>query len=251
MDAELYKAFNVVEEKHWWFVARRSYIYNFLSRFMPCDGSLKFAEIGAGTGGNFTMLTHFGELDAIEMDENAIKLASLKADENDRLISIQRGWLPDNIPLNGQYDCVLALDVVEHVSEDKDAIESLIELVKPNGYVLVTVPAYQWLWSAHDEVNHHYRRYTAKSLKAHFDQSHVTVVKLGYFNTLLFPIALVRRLSQRLSKGPKNPHADLEIPGKLTNQILKFIFSLEAKWAGALTMPFGLSVIAMIRKHDN
>ena len=72
MDAELYEAFNVVEEKHWWFAARRTYIQAFLSRFIVTDGSLKLAEIGAGTGGNFNMLSRFGELDAIEIDETRL-----------------------------------------------------------------------------------------------------------------------------------------------------------------------------------
>ena len=251
MDAKLYEAFNVIEEKHWWFVARRAYIFACLSRFLPVGGSLKLAEIGAGTGGNFDMLTHFGVLDAIEMDEKAIKLATIKADDNDRVVSLNGGWLPDNIPLQGQYDCVLALDVVEHVRDDDAAIKTLVNLLKPSGFLLITVPAYQWLWSAHDEVNHHYRRYTAAKLKALFDDSAVKILNLGYFNTLLFPIALVRRLSRRWMKNTSCPHADLEMPGTLTNQCLNFIFSLESKWAGLISMPFGLSVITIVQKIDD
>lgn len=251
MDAKLYEAFNVIEEKHWWFVARRAYIYAYLSRFLQVDGSLKLAEIGAGTGGNFDMLTQFGVLDAIEMDEKAIKLAALKAGDNDRVVSLKVGWLPDNIPLHGQYDCVLALDVVEHVRDDADAVKTLVNLLKPSGFLLITVPAYQWLWSAHDEVNHHYRRYTAAKLKALFDETAVRILNLGYFNTLLFPIALVRRLSSRWTKNTESPHADLQIPGVLTNKCLNFVFSLESKWAGLISMPFGLSVIMIVQKNDD
>ena len=253
MDAKLYEAFNDVEAKHWWFVARRAYLKAFLSKFMPLDGSLALAEIGAGTGGNFNMLSKFGKLDAVEMDESALKLAKSKlmVDNTDRTTTIQHGWLPDNVPLQGQYDCVLALDVIEHVKEDGAAIKTLVNLVKPSGFLLITVPAYQWLWSAHDEVNHHYRRYTAKRLKALFKISEVRILKLGYFNTLLFPIAVIRRLSQQLAKNSKNAHADLDLPSRLTNKILNFIFSLESKWAGVLSMPFGLSVIIIVQKNEN
>lgn len=250
MDAKLYQAFNEVEEKHWWFAARRTYIQALLSRFMPNDGSLKLAEIGAGTGGNFKMLSHFGDIDAVEMDQKALMLATAKSAETGRVASLHRGWLPDDIPLRGQYDCVLALDVVEHVKQDQAAVNTLLTLVKPSGYLLITVPAYQWLWSPHDEVNHHYRRYTAGQLKLLLEKPNVDIKKLGYFNTLLFPVALVRRLFQRLAGDSKNPQADLELPGTLTNKMLNNIFTLESKWAGRLTMPFGLSVIAMVQKNE-
>ena len=249
MDAELYQAFNDVEENHWWFVARRAYIKALLSSFMPADGSLKLAEIGAGTGGNFNMLSEFGEIDAVEMDENALKMAAAKSASNRGVAKIQRGWLPDDIPLNGQYDCVLALDVIEHVKQDRAAVKTLVELVRPSGYLLITVPAYQWLWSAHDEINHHYRRYTADQLSSLFENTNATLLRLGYFNTLLFPVALVRRLSQRFTKSADNPGADLELPGAVTNRILHCVFSLESLWAGRLTMPFGLSVITIVQKN--
>lgn len=251
MDAKLYQAFNVIEEKHWWFVARRAYIQAFLSRYMSHDGSLKLAEIGAGTGGNLRMLSNFGEIDAVEMDERALEFAVAKSAVIQRVVTVQRGWLPDNIPLPDQYDCVLALDVIEHVEQDQAAINTLLRLVRPSGYLVLTVPAYQWLWSPHDEVNHHYRRYTVRRVKSLFQGSDVKFIKVGYFNTLLFPIALVRRIFQRLTGGNENPQADLELPGKLTNRLLNFVFKLESKWAGVMTMPFGLSVITMVQKNED
>lgn len=250
MDAKLYDTFSVVEEEHWWFVARRAYLSACLSRFMAADGSHKLAEIGAGTGGNFSMLTRFGELDAVETDENALRIAAAKAVENDRVVSLQHGWLPDNIPLKCRYDCVLALDVVEHVEDDQAAIDALVNLLKPSGYLLITVPAYQWLWSAHDEVNHHYRRYTAGGLRSLLNHQGVKILKLGYFNTLLFPIALIRRLWGRWMKNGSSPFTDLQLPGRPVNISLKAIFSLESIWAGRLTMPFGLSVMTVVQRND-
>lgn len=151
--------------------------------------------------------------------------------------NLYSGYLPDNMPSLEHYDAVFSLDVVEHVENDIAAVAKLSTYVKNDGYLITTVPAYQWLWSAHDEANQHFRRYTLNSYLKLFKNTDLEIVYASYFNTLLFPLAAISRFLQGLNVGSNaDANNSLKLPNHVVNFLLLKIFRLEAIIAGRFKM---------------
>jgi SAM-dependent methyltransferase len=140
------------------------------------------------------------------------------------------------------YDLVGAFDVIEHIDDDKAALASIASRLKPGGKLVMTVPAHQWMWSAHDVVNHHKRRYSKSALKQLIAASPLRLDALGYFNSLLFPVAVAERLSSKI-RG--KDEADLSVPAGPINAALEGVFAAERQLVGRLPLPPGLSLFAV------
>ncbi len=135
------------------------------------------------------MLSDFGDVVAFEPNRDAVEMAAAKGD-----YSIVQGALPDQIPLNREdFDLILALDVIEHVESDIEGLAALRKMLKPGGKLVLTVPAFPFLWSAHDRTHHHYRRYTRRSLVDKVNASGYELEYVTYYNFLLFPIVAATR----------------------------------------------------------
>lgn len=247
MEKEFYLQYASVEDKHWWFVARRKILEKVICR-LNLPKNAQILEAGCGTGGNLQMLSCYGEVSAMELDEIACQLANQR-----QVTKVKRGSLPDNIPFNSDYDLILILDVIEHLNDDLSALEALYYKLKPGGYLLVTVPAYMFLWSEHDEINHHKRRYRLKALKQVVKKAGYEVSYGSYFNTFLFPlVVIVRILAKLLPKQNKNQiSSDLVVPSKPVNQILKWLFASEGYFMNKFPLPFGVSVLLLARKPNS
>ena len=140
----------------------------------------------------------------------------------------------------------LLLDVIEHVEDDVDILKEACNIVGPTGRVIVTVPAHMWLWSGHDVVNHHYRRYSKASLERVLTRAGLTPVKVTFFNTLLFPAVVAAKILS-MARGAQKPHvaaADRLTPG---NSIAKAIFEAEKYLIPRMTLPTGVSLLAVAR----
>jgi len=241
MDASLFQEMANIQDRHWWFVARRRILASVIGKRTFLSAA-RILEVGCGTGGNLAMLSHFGSLSAIEYDDNARSIAGRLG-----ICPVLSGKLPEPVPFgNEKFDLVCMLDVLEHIENDEGALQRAGELLCPSGQLLVTVPAYSWLWSAHDDIHHHYRRYTAKMLRQRALKANLVVEKLGYFNSLLFPlIASIRILGKLTGRGGGS---DTEMPGPMTNRMLLKIFSLERHVIPKLMFPFGTSILAVLTK---
>jgi SAM-dependent methyltransferase len=239
MRPELYDEMAAVQERHWWFAARRrilSTVINTLALPMQPD----ILEIGCGTGGNLAMLASFGNLCAVEYNDGARRLA-----ERLCVCPVLTGGLPGSMPFdNHRFDLICLLDVLEHIADDGAALGHAARLLKPSGRVLVTVPAYAWLWSAHDDVHHHYRRYTAGMLSRLAMASGLTIFRLGYFNTLLFPMIATARLAGKLTG--RDTRSDASLPPTWLNALLTGMFGLERHIVRKTLFPFGASVMAVL-----
>jgi len=246
MQPEVYEKFNEVEGVHWWFKGRRRFLKALLSRYLRKDKDLTLFEVGSGTGGNLPLLAEFGRVDACEMNDVARSMIETKNIKG--VAKVYGGYLPDNLPTTGKYDAVLSLDVIEHVEDDLAGLKALKEHLSDDGTLILTVPAYNWLWSEHDVANHHHRRYTIQAFCNLVEQAGFTIKHASYFNTLLFPLAVIERVSSRLRKQAGEDAGLVVTPAKPLNRALLEIFSLESKWAGKMSMPFGLS-IAVVAKH--
>jgi SAM-dependent methyltransferase len=198
MERIVYEQMAELDQRHWWYVARREVIAALIRRAVRPPANAQVLEIGCGTGHNLAMLGEFGEVDA--------------------------------------------LDVIEHIEDDQGALASIDQRLKPGGKLVVTVPAHAWMWSAHDVVNHHKRRYSRRALKLLFECSPLRLDAMGYFNSLLFPLAIAERLSSRLSGKDE---ADLTMPPLPLNAALEKVFAAERHLVGRVPLPPGLSLFAV------
>lgn len=244
MENELFDDMYKVETQHWWFVARRKIIANVI-RKLKLKTNSKILDVGCGNGDNLELLLDYGELVAIERDDNALARAQAR-----HLGRVVKGDLPDNIPtdinINKDNDLIVMLDVLEHIDDDEKSLSVLTGWAKNNGSLLITVPAYQFLWTSHDDINHHKRRYTAKHLKRIIESNGWKVQYISYFNTFLFPLAFIDRIKQRIF--PSSKFNELEMPNKYINIIFEKLFSLESYIIGKIAFPFGLSIIVVASK---
>jgi SAM-dependent methyltransferase len=184
------------------------------------------------------MLARFGEVDAIEIDPAASVIASERLGK-----PVGEAPLPALTGVErGAYDLIAVLDVVEHIEEDVAALKAMAECLKPDGKILITVPAHQWMWSAHDTVNHHFRRYSKKTLGAAIRAAGLKDNGLRWFNSLLFPAAVAARISGRLTG---KDDSDDSPPAKPLNAVFEKIFGLERHLVGRLPLPPGLSIITL------
>ena len=238
MERVIYDRMAELDELHWWYRARREVLAALIERTMDLPRKASILEVGCGTGHNIKMLERFGKVDGIEIDPEARAFAEKRLGR-----SIASAPLPDLPGIErGHYDLVAALDVVEHIDNDKAAIAALASCLKPGGKLLVTVPAHQWMWSAHDELNHHKRRYSKAGLKALIQGSGLCLDSIGYFNSLLFPLAVGARLAAKLTR---RGGGDDSLPPKPVNYVFERAFAAERRLVGKVPLPPGLSLFAV------
>jgi SAM-dependent methyltransferase len=241
MDRQVYDRMRGLEDRHWWFRARRDILSDQIGRLgLPAGASV--LEVGCGTGGNLGMLGRFGAVTGMEPDDQARGFAAEKSG-----VPVESGLLPDGLPFKpGQFDLVAALDVIEHVDDDAGSVKALARLLKPGGFMITTVPAYAWMWSHHDELHHHKRRYGLSAYRHLFDEAGLTVRKASYFNTALFaPIALVRLI--KLVLRIKGADED-SMPGPAINGLFRGLFAGERLWLRGAGFPFGVSILLIAER---
>lgn len=239
MERSVYDNMAKLDEQHWWYVARRDILDRLIRRRIALPANARILEIGCGTGHNLPMLRQFGEVDAIEIDGAARAMASRRLGK-----PVMASPLPALTGVeDGAYDLVAILDVLEHIEEDRAALTGIAAKLKPGGRILITVPAHPWMWSAHDVVNHHKRRYTRGSLRAVIAAAGLRLDMLRWFNSLLFPVAAGVRLAGRLF-GREG--GDDTLPPRPVNFLFGKIFALERHAIGRLPMTPGVSLAAIV-----
>ena len=242
VNPEAYMEMAATESRHWWFRARRRILGRVIES-MRLPRSARILEVGSGTGGNLVMLSRHGSVIGLEMDENARKLSSQKTHGQ---FTIRAGNCPGDIPFQGeQFDLICMFDVLEHIDEDVETLTLLRRHLAPGGRMLITVPAYPWLWGAHDVFLHHKRRYTARALRRVFNESGLGIDRITYFNTLLLPLVALARLKDRAIS--RDRPSGTGIPSPFVNWILYAIFSSERRMLTRLNLPAGVSLMGIVR----
>jgi SAM-dependent methyltransferase len=242
MDRVIYDRMAAHDSTHWWYRARRDILADYVARYAGLPKIARILEIGCGTGHNLPMLAQFGAVDAIEIDPAARDIASSRLGK-----PVGEAPLPDlpGVP-EASYDMIAVLDVVEHIEDDVAALAGMARRLKPGGKILVTVPAHPWMWSAHDVVNHHHRRYSKATLAKVIAEAGLTHNGLRYFNSLLFPAALAARAVGKLTG---KDDSDDSPPAKPLNMAFEKIFALERHLVGRLPLPPGLSLITLLSRR--
>lgn len=237
------KATLAVDEHHWWYRGRRRVIRAELDR-LPIPAGARVLDAGCGSGRTLQELVSYGEVQGIELNAEAAELARGRGHGEVRVGRLEElPWEDDT------FDLITCLDVIEHTPDDTATLAELERVTRPAGFMLVTVPAYQALWSLHDEANHHYRRYSRRTLRSVAEAAGWTVHRISSFNSLLLaPAAAVRVAQRRL--GTHNGYTnDLALGPAWLNAVLERPLALEASWLGrGHTLPAGLSLLAVLRK---
>lgn len=243
MDKPLYRLFFQIQKKHWWFVAKKEIVLDFIHKYLQNTNRPKILDIGCGSGLMLNSLEMIGQVSGMDMSDDAISFSK-------EIFSgqIEKGFLPANIPYpENNFNLIIALDIIEHVEDDLEALINIRARMTEDGIAIFTVPACMLLWSEHDVINEHKRRYDLQGLKTKLLKSGFTVEKISYFNTILFPVVLVVRTLNNLLK--RKDKSDMEMPGPLLNMLLKNIFLMEKYILRISNLPpFGVSLIAVVKK---
>lgn len=243
VDVALANKVVALEDYHWWFKGRRRIICGELDR-LALAHEPRILDAGCGSGGMLEQLSGYGNVSGIELDTELAEVARARERGEVRIGRIEQ--LPWQ---SAHFDLITCLDVIEHTPDDQPSLRELWRVARPGGWLVLTVPAYPSLWSYHDELNHHYRRYTRGTLRSAAAASGWRLQRLTSFNTLLLAPAAAVRLVQRWWQPADKHSVGLERLPEWLNQALEWPLRLEARaLARGFTLPMGLSLLAVLRK---
>ncbi len=231
-----------VEDRHWWYQGRRRVLERAISRLgLPVGASI--LDAGCGSGRNMVDLARHGSATGIELSPPSVVLARERG-----VGTVVEGSILQMPFEDARFDLTVSLDVIEHLEDDVGALRELRRVTKPGGALLVTVPAYQWLWSGHDEINHHHRRYNRRTLLAAAERGGWQEQSSAHFNSLLLPVAIMLRALERFKPSTTKSSLDLWVPPAPLNWALRQPLNLEAAAIGrGRSIPAGLSLLAVYR----
>lgn len=248
MSPDAYTEMAAVQATHWWFVARRDILREQLRRLnLPANADI--LEVGSGTGANLNLLAEFGQVVALEMTAEAIALAQQRGGAMPGRVTMRQGKCPEDLGmLTQRFDLICLFDVLEHIEQDQASLAQLAALLKPGGKLMITVPAYQWMWGPHDEHLHHQRRYSKSVLSAECAGAGLVISRMSHFNTLLFPLAMVGRI---LEKFTGTSTSASRTPVAPVNVMLRHLFALERHVLARVSLPFGLSLLLLAQPRPD
>ncbi len=244
MKEAFYEEYSEIDLSHWWFVGRSRIIQTVLDAELgPSNGQpeRRILDMGCGTGGMLEPLRRFGEVEGVDASESAVRLCHERGEMAVTHLTSAELPFPDD-----SFDVLTALDVIEHISDDVAAVSEVRRVLRPGGIFLATVPAHPALWGAQDEISHHFRRYTARTLHRTLAGAGLRERRTTYFNSILFgPIAAIR-LARRILPEPKELRSDFEMTDDgPVNRALTKVFASEARWLARRDLPFGVSLLVV------
>ena len=244
MDLRYYESYRKLQDEHWWFQARSKILEELIAAWGLAPEHGEILDIGCGPGGPLLQrLSRRYRVEGLDAEPAAVAIAHQQG-----LANVRVGTLDSLTESDGGKDLALLLDVIEHVEQDVQMLNAARRVLRPGGCLLVTVPALPWLWSGHDRLAHHYRRYRQSELKTKLETAGWVCERITFFNTLLFPLAAVKKLADRFRKGSEQ-HGYYDTPGKILNGFFRAVFASEARWLKNHTFLVGVSLLAVGRKH--
>lgn len=235
------KAMLAVDDRHWWYRGRRLIVRTELDRLAHSDGT-RVLDAGCGSGRMLEELKDYGEVSGVELDPDAAAVAASRAWGEVWVGSLEAlPWAEET------FDLITCLDVLEHIADDRRTLVELRRVCKRGGSMLLTVPAYPRLWSLHDVANHHYRRYSRRSLRLAAIESGWKVKRMTSFNSILLPPAALVRVAQRGKRPGSKYTPEITLGPEWLNTLLEQPLRAEARWlARGGTLPAGLSLLAVL-----
>jgi SAM-dependent methyltransferase len=243
MDRDYELQTHQAEDRHWWYRGRRTVLDGVING-LGLAPRPRILDAGCGSGRNMVDLARYGTVTGVELSETSVELARARGCGEVVAGSVLDMPFPDD-----SFELAASLDVIEHLEDDLAALTELRRTVAPGGALLITVPAYQWLWSGHDEINHHHRRYTRRSLQRVGEQAGWKQVRTTYFNSVLLPVAISLRVLDRVNRAKTTESSlDLWVPPEPLNWLLERPLAAEAALISrGGRIPAGLSLLAVFR----
>lgn len=245
MQISEYKNIFLNESTHFYYLGTHNTVLDLVKRYLPRKKNLKILDAGCGTGLLMKKLEDFGDVWGVDISPEAIKFSKARGIKNVSLSSVEK--LPFQ---NKFFDIVVSVDVLYHqkVGSDAQALKEFSRVLKPGGFLIVKVPAFDWLRGNHDIVVATRQRYTKKELGEKVKSAGLKVQKLSYANMTIFPVALLKRIMDGFKK---NHSSDVEaVPGYLNKTLVK-IMGIEDRVMALTGLPFGLSVFAVAQKSGD
>lgn len=242
MRKDIYNDLHVHENTHWWHVYKRKVLDILLRTYVSKqNGTLKILDAGCGTGGTLLFLQKYGNVVGVDSDKNALLYC-----KNLGIETVHEGDV-ERLKYKNQFDLVTLLEVLEHVDEDR-CLNSVCVALKKGGKVLITVPAYQWMWSNWDVIIKHKKRYTQKDLEGALNRHGFRIIKTSYLYSFLVIPAFIIRTIKDYRYGKNYPSDFNSISSSIINNLMKIVCTLEFFFFRLFTIPFGLSVICVAQK---
>lgn len=237
MEQDYGQQYRDLYQHHWWWRAREQMVLNVL-RQLDLPSGLEVLDVGCGDGLFFPELGRFGNVRGIEVDEGLL-------DETGPYRSqIHTRPLGDGLYQGWRFGLIIALDVLEHLEDDRKAVQDIAAMLEPGGFLIVTVPAFMSLWDRHDEINRHYRRYTTAEVAKLLDPVGEMRLLLYWFNGLY----VVKRVIAAINRRRKNRIVQHRLPAFQVSSLLRLYCVWEARLLAPLRVPFGTSVVALVQR---
>lgn len=245
MEAQSIKEYEQLEKYYWWFVGRRQIISRVLKKYFSGQ-KLTILDWGCGPGGNFALLEQYGQVLGVDASDESVSACKEKG-----IVNVIKAAELDELQAGTAYDLITNFDVLEHISDDMGFLRGIRERLRPGGHVLVTVPAYQFLWSSLDDALGHKRRYTKKEICAKFSLCGYQVVRASYFIFFLSPAFIAYRMLEKLLKKKSTSLSGsvIEFPRPI-NWLFTKTLSLESFLVPLIGLPFGTSIIVLAQKNE-
>jgi len=234
MDTQYAAAYPELYRKHWWWRVREEILLRKIRRILGTVTGARILDVGCGAALFFDALQPFGRVEGIESDRNAVEQSGRwRADVS--VAELNESYVSD-----APFDLILMLDVLEHVADPERLLRRAGEILNPSGSILVTVPAFNCLWTTHDDLNHHLTRYSSNSMRKVIRRAGLATVETGYMFQSLVLAKLLVRLRDAVSRAPARVPT---VPPAALNRAMQTWFKTEHLVAGWL--PFGSSLLAV------
>jgi len=245
VDPFLHAQFAEIEWKHWWFRGRQAILADVLAFRMRENASLRILDVGCGAGAMVPVLARHGMVTGMDSSEDTVAFCKRLFPDATFLV----GNVPEDLPGGEPFDLVCAFDVIEHIDDDIGALRGMNDVLATGGTLVATVPAHQWMWGPHDDLNEHKRRYTRRRLCAALTSSGYDVQWATYFNSFLFPVVAAVRLVRRHLLRRERPASDFVLPRHSMNEALTRLFGAERHLLRHAALPVGVSALAVATKR--
>ena len=244
-----YSVMAAVEEQHWWYVGMRQIAQAWLDQ-LPTQRAWRALDAGCGTAGNVAyLLGDYGPAYGLDLMQAAVQLGRKKTDA-----PLTQGSVLTLPYRDESFDLVTSFEVLYHraVPDEVAALQEIYRVLKPGGWVLLRMPAYHWLYSAHDRSVHTRRRYTNKEVQKLLRAANFTIERSSYINSMLFPLILLQRLIERIRPSAPTNESAMQLPGRLANKLFGTARRFEARWLeSGSSFPFGLSILTLAQKPNH
>ena len=248
METKLYNQIQAIEQTHWWYVARRKIVFDWVFRTLADYPAARMLDIGCGTGFNMEQMRARCGGQVVGLDLSTDALTFCRSRNLPGLVGGDSTCSPFR---SASFDVIMALDLIEHLDDDQVALREFARLLRPGGALIIFAPAFNFLWGLQDEVSHHRRRYSMGELRGKLERAGLCIGRLTYANTFLFPLIWAGRVALRFfGSGPQVVSENDLHPG-WSNGLLQAIFAAEGPLLRHVNFPVGVSLLCVARKMAN